>query len=172
VSPVAALLVDADSRVSPGVERLINLNELGSQFKYLYGAISEGNGQVDFVEQDFMSSSLDRLVADNAGSAIKEVPIIDQNVILSTLPPPYDLIKIDIEGGEYDFLLGYEQVLKNANILLVEWHSWHRGGGSGKQIQHIAESYGFYLKKIVQDPKSCGEPGSNREVGVFLFSKD
>jgi FkbM family methyltransferase len=170
-SNFGALLVDADSRIHNGLSSLLSLNNLSSHFSFLHGAIASGNGFVDFNEHDVMSSSLAHLYADPRSSHLTNVPIIDHSMILNAFSPPYDLVKIDVEGGEYDFLLSYGQVLAKAKHLVIEWHSWHRGGGSSDQIRTMAESHGFHFRKEIQAPKDCGEEDSNLRVGVFLFSK-
>jgi hypothetical protein len=98
------------------------------------------------------------------------VPIIDQETILQVIAPPYDLVKIDVEGGEYDFLAAYDKILQSTSYLVIEWHSWHRGGGSGEQILKLAQDCGFSLVRVVQEPKFCGSSNSD-QVGVFLLKK-
>ena len=129
------MLIDADQRVISGVDDLISRNLLNHRFKFLHGAISEGSGLVHFQEDDFMSSSLEVLSFKTNRKPSVSIPIIDQSIILTTLPPPYDLVKIDVEGAEYDFLVAYEEILKLTHYLVIEWHSWYRGGGSSEQIK-------------------------------------
>ena len=164
-----AFLLDADSRVGHGVESLIRLNHLEDNLSYMHGAISEGVGTVCFKEKLVMSSTLSELDQTLDGS-LNKVPIIDQFTIINKLAPPYDLVKIDVEGAEYDFLLSYNEILSSTNALIIEWHSWHRGGGSEAEIQKLVLSYGFELRKVIQPPKSCG-PSSLDKVGVLLFSR-
>jgi FkbM family methyltransferase len=166
-----ALLVDADSRVYYGIDSLIRLNCLKSSFIFKHGAVAAGSGEVSFLEQDVMSSSLADLTTETSRLSAKAVPIIDQDVILSLLAPPYDLVKIDVEGGEYDFFVFYDKILANTKNIVVEWHSWHRGGGGKQQIVELAESRGFRLLKEVQQDKVCGNPGDGIMVGVLLFTK-
>lgn len=167
-----ALLVDADQRVMPALNELVLQNNWQEQVVYLYGAIAEGSGYVRFREHSFMSSMLDDLSlrVDNIQRKSYSVPIIDQNVILATMPPPYDLLKIDVEGGEYDFLTNYGKVLDNSKSLLIEWHSWHRGGGSAEQIKSLAESKGFKLVRVIREPsKPSADTIQTHFAGVFLF---
>jgi FkbM family methyltransferase len=170
-SSFGALLVDADSRVYNGLSSLLTHNNLSSHFIFMHGAIASGNGFVDFNQRNVMSSSLAQPHSDSRPSRLLSVPIIDSSTILNAFSPPYDLVKIDVEGGEYDFLLSYGQVLAEAKHLVIEWHSWHRGGGSYDQIRTMAESHGFHFRKEIQPPKDCGENNSGLRVGVFLFSK-
>lgn len=168
--PFHALMVDADSRVEPGIRKLINMNDWGKQAAFLHGAIAEGNGIVHFQQQEVMSSSLSNLLDKHSSLSPEGVPIITQQMILQTIPPPYDLIKVDVEGGEYDFLQSYPQVLEASKYMVVEWHSWHRGGGGADQIREIAQSLGFVFVQVIQEPKSCG-PNKLDQVGVFLFER-
>lgn len=170
ISPFHALLVDADSRVQAGVESLIKINHWEDQVAFIHGAIAEGAGAAGFQEQDIMSSSLADLQEGAPISSSKRVPIVDEQIILKNLPPPYDLVKIDVEGGEYDFMIAYPQVLALTRYLVMEWHSWHKGGGSEKQIRWLAESHGFKLKKVIQQPKLCFSDNDS-QVGVLLFEK-
>jgi len=167
--PYRAFLIDADSRVGRGISDLIKLNNLDANISYMHGAISEGSGSVSFKENLVMSSSLSVLDESSEGVLIK-VPIADQTSIMRQLAPPYDLVKIDVEGAEYDFLLSYQDILSSTSALIIEWHSWHRGGGSQLQIQGMVESYGFRLQKVLQPPKSCS-PSGRESVGVLLFTR-
>jgi len=165
------LLVDADSRVLSGVSTLIQRNHLEAQLSFRHGAISSGLGSVYFHENDVMSSSLSNLLPNTISGTKSSVPIIDQQIIESLLPPPYDLVKIDVEGGEYDFFVSYERILQNTIHLVLEWHSWHRGGGSLSQILDLAKSYGFELLQEIQPSTLCGDPATPSEVGVLLFKR-
>ena len=167
--PYRAFLIDADSRVGRGIADLINLNNLDANISYMHGAVSEGAGSVSFKENLVMSSSLSSLDESSEGVLIK-VPIADQTLIMRHLAPPYDLVKIDVEGAEYDFLLSYKDIISSTSALIIEWHSWHRGGGSQLQIQSMVESYGFQLQKVLQPPKSCS-PSGRESVGVLLFTR-
>lgn len=169
--PFFALLVDADRRVKPGVEALLDVNQIGSQAAFVHGAIAEGTGSISFHENAFMSSALDGLGLENSDSLPTIVPIIDSTTIKATLPPPYDLIKLDVEGGEFEFLVHYKDVLREAKHVVIEWHSWHRGGGSAAQIQQLAEEQGFQLLRVIQPPKPCQGTLAGHQVGVFLFGR-
>jgi FkbM family methyltransferase len=166
-----ALMVDADSRVLPGISSLVKLNNLESHVSFMYGAIASGSGSVYFSEQEVMSSALADPPTESLQHSTKRVPIVDQSMILDSISPPYDLVKIDVEGGEYDFFLAYDKILSATQNLVVEWHSWHRGGGSSIQIQELATAYGFQMKKEIKSPTPCGNPVIGNHVGVYLFSK-
>jgi hypothetical protein len=79
-------------------------------------------------------------------SNCREVPVLDAEQICAMFPPPYDLVKLDIEGAEWDFLSGYRSVLDHTRFVLMEYHekkSYHRL----PRLKEIAESARFGLKK-------------------------
>jgi hypothetical protein len=98
------------------------------------------------------------------------VPVERPEQIVAALPPPYDLVKVDVEGAEHDFLTTYEPVLKGAKHLLLEWHSWHFGGGGVETIRQAAAKAGF---REIFEPVPSHPVGGNgqRFCGVLLFER-
>lgn len=164
-----AVLVDADSRVTGAVERLITVNRLENRFRFKHGAISEREGDLLFAERSCMSSASADLV--NTAENTRRVPVLAANDLLRMLPPPYDLVKLDVEGSEYDFLKAYSPVIKATRHLLLEWHSWHRGGGGRKQIKQLATEMGFEC--VVDRPTAHVGLVDGRavECGVLLLRR-
>jgi hypothetical protein len=77
----------------------------------------------------------------------------------------FDLIKCDLEGAEWDFLIHYSSLFKNSKFLVMEWHSWHIGGGGFPQIEKKLTEIGFQIIKSSSPQKAVGRDG---EVGLFL----
>ena len=124
----SALLLDADSRVEEPVKQLIAQNSLATALRFAHGAIGTGQGIRKFRERSFMSSSVADL-GDRDGR-ITAVPVITAADLLRQFPSPYDLVKVDIEGGEYEFAESYHDVITEAAALLVECHGGdHKGRG-------------------------------------------
>ena len=65
---------------------------------------------------------------------LKNIPVVSCDEIRATLCPPYDVIKCDIEGAEWEFLSHYQSIIKESHFFILEWHSWHTGKGGQKQI--------------------------------------
>ena len=80
-------------------------------------------------------------------------------------PPPYDLIKCDIEGAEWDFMQNYGAVIRKTNFLLLEWHSWHSGGNGFPQLKNKLKELGF---KITKETKLESASGRDGQVGLLL----
>lgn len=176
--PFQALLVDADRRVSAGLETLIQENRLAERFKFVCGAIASGRGARTFQERGQMGSSI---VPDAAGGPSRAVPVLTPDKILEAFPPPYDLIKVDIEGAELDFLADYGAVLQPAKHLLLEWHSWQTGswpggssqsaGGALAQIEAAAHRAGFGFVADIVPPQAVMVNQAPQQCGVKLYRK-
>ena len=158
-----ALLVDADARSEPAVDRMLSANRLGSGMKFLRRAIGAGEGSVSFTERPFMSSGVSDL--DGAPGRVHAVPVIAAEEMLERFPPPYDLIKVDVEGSEYDFVERYEAVWSRARHLVVECHesagigrSWEEGAA------WITRRTGF--ERLPLDPQTAGVA---RRAGLLLL---
>lgn len=169
-SSCSAFLVDADPRMEPAVQRLIKLNNLQGKLSYLHGAISVHSDAQTFYQRQHMDSSLQK---DNhsrtADQAECRVPKIEPNEILKRFAPPYDLIKLDIEGAEYDFLTTYQDVYKQSKFLLLEWHSWQQGGSGLKQLQELLAHAGFQLLSEVLPEHNVSFQGRLEQCGVVLY---
>ncbi|WP_218081034.1 FkbM family methyltransferase [Anthocerotibacter panamensis] len=164
---IQALLVDGDSRVGPAVERLIAVNSLHTQMHFRQGLISRKPGVHYFTERGVMSSSVSEL--EGGAGEVKAVSTLSAADLMAALPPPYDLVKIDVEGSEYDFLLDYQPVLAQTRYLLLEWHSWHAGGGGVQQIHDLAQEQGFTLIGDVVEAHDVPVGGKTQQCGVTLY---
>jgi FkbM family methyltransferase len=140
-----ALLIDADSRAEQAVQKLIDINRLEQRMVFKHGAISPDKTKVLFSENENMWASGLAGIGHGKGK-LKEVPVIDAKQIRSILPPPYDLIKLDIEGAEIDFFAGYNEILSETKYLLFEDHSIHFGHPEKElQCRRLLEDKGFKL---------------------------
>ena len=80
-------------------------------------------------------------------------------------PQSFDLIKCDLEGAEWDFIIHYSSLLGNSKFLVMEWHSWHSGNGGFPQIEQKLTDLEFQIIKSSPPHKAVGRDG---EVGLFL----
>lgn len=164
-----ALLVDGDARVEPAVTRLITDPGLRASFQFRHGAISAAPGEHDFAVRDQMNSGMADIAA--ASGPTRPVTTLGADEILRLLPPPYDLVKLDIEGGEYDFFTAYQPVIAQTNALLLEWHSWHPGGGGRDQIHQLAEGTGFELDAEIVAAQPVPRGAGTGHCGVLLYQR-
>ncbi len=167
-TPSRALLVDGDLRMEVPVRKMIDMNHFGGCMSFRHGLISDRDGEGIFVERPFMSSSA---CTPSRGGKLRSVPRLSVEEICLALAPPYDLIKVDVEGGEFELLLSYSDLLKSTRYLLLEWHSWHAGGGGKEQICAMAQEQGFAVIKEIVEGHAVSFEGSQASCGTLLFGR-
>ena len=105
---------------------------------------------------------------DGVNGTVSEVPTVTEKAIQDAVAGPYDLIKVDIEGSEHELLESYGGLLKQMKHLVLEWHSWHRGGGGKQQLISQAEDLGFAMRAEVRPDHQVS---AGKSCGVLLFEK-
>lgn len=156
------LLIDADKRTEFAIGNLIKRNGIRN-WTYQQGVIGSGK-EINFYQKDYMAST----TLKSNGVHPCKVRVLQQNSIEELLPGPYGMIKIDIEGSEWEFLNNYDSLIKKTNYLLIEWHSWHNGGGGKEQIACKVESLGF---RIINDAENVESEPTNLKAGLILAEK-
>ena len=163
----AALLVDADPRALSLAEATLQSNGLAGRCRLLHGAISRENAPLEFALRPGMSSSTD-LEMVGVQSVIR-VPPLSPAQILAALPPPYDLVKIDIEGAEYDFLEAYAEVWTRATTILIEWHSSDEA--AAERVRASLEQASFHFLRTLRPNRSVEVEGRAFYSGVQLYRR-
>ena len=135
--------------------------------RYKLGVIAKGEGERKFASKSVMSSAIadDN---DNAGH-LSAQPIITQSDLLKLLPPPYDLIKVDIEGGEYEFPACLRastsaMQISSSGMAFMAHRRWWR-----ESDKRIGKGKGFTLVSEPVAPHPVSENETAGECGVFLF---
>jgi FkbM family methyltransferase len=64
-----------------------------------------------------------------------------------------DLLKLDIEGLEADFVRLERQFLQRVNVIIAEWHSW---GTTKEAFLHDLERQGFHFRRFLDDSPRMG----------------
>ena len=119
-------------------------------------------GYSSFYDRPFMASSSFK---NSTEDDVRKVQIITEDDIINKMQPPYDLIKCDIEGSEWELLLHYPKLLSGARYLILEWHSWHNGGGGRQQLVDKLTAIGYEITKSSKPMPALGRKG---EVGLIL----
>ena len=159
-----SLLVEPSPRCTRSLKNLINQSKLGGRFSYLQGAISLPESKsTPFYDRTHMAGS--RYSSSNSEKSIP-VRSLSENDLMENLEPPYDLIKCDIEGSEWEFLNNYQTLIKKSKYLLLEWHSWHDGGGGFSQIEKLLHSLDLVVHFSSEPVPAVGRKG---EVGLILL---
>ena len=136
-----ALLVDADPRMEPLARGALDMNGFSRNYTFRAGLVSKGAGEREFALRDGMTSSTD--VQANGANAVRKIPVLTPGEMLAAFPPPYDLIKVDIEGGEADFVECYKDVYTQSAAILMEWHSKDAKGAAAGPLRAGLEAAGF-----------------------------
>ena len=160
---ISSLMIESSKNCQRSLNSLIEQKDLKDRYQYMIGAIANPSKKsIDFFDRPYMASSIFKSDVQEIST---KVCITSAEEISDKLPPPYDLIKCDIEGSEWDFLTYYPEILRKTQYLLLEWHSWHTGGGGFPQIENKITSLGFQIIKTSSPQKALGRDG---EVGLFL----
>ena len=160
---LTSLMIEPSPSCARSLKNLVNQEKLAGRFSYLQRAIGLPDSESSpFYDRSHMAGS--RYSLSESEKAI-QVQNLTEADLVEKLEAPYDLIKCDIEGSEWEFLNGYQNLITASKYLLLEWHSWHSGGGSLPQIEKKLTDFGFQTIKSSQPQKAIGNDG---EVGLFL----
>lgn len=158
-----SLLIEPSPNCARSLFNLVNQDKLRGRFSYLQRAIaSEDIGESSFYDRPYMASSRYPLSQSEKATQVQNLSETD---LVEALKPPYDLIKCDIEGSEWEFLNNYQNIIKESKYLVLEWHSWHNGGGGFQQIEKLLHSLEFSTTCSSQPMPAVGREG---EVGLIL----
>ena len=160
---IYSVMVEPSPRCARSLQKLIRQKHIRNRYTYLQRVV--GNPQEkhsNFVDRPYMAGSCFSSIEDHESI---QLPILLEGEILTELEPPYDLIKCDIEGSELEFIEHYPILLKNTKYILLEWHSWHSGGGGYPQLKKRLIDYHFEIVKSSQPIPAIGREG---EVGYLL----
>lgn len=160
-------MIDADPRVAPQVAWTLRRNKLDGNGIFKLGMIAEGAGERDFALRQGMGSSSEL----DGAEQLCRVPCITAEQIAAMFPPPYDLIKIDIEGAEYAFARNYRELCREAAWLLVEWHSQDREGKREAELRRLCEENGFEYFTEVRKKRELCVNGAWNSSGVQLYRR-
>ena len=158
-----SIMIEASSLCERSLEQLCIMDRIKGRFQYLKRAIGDPQQEMmKFFDRPFMASSK----FDSSDFARSNtIKILKSPEVFEALPPPYDLIKCDIEGSEWEFIANYSEILKVSKNLILEWHSWHSGGSGYNQIIEALESLDFKINKSSPPLPAVGMEG---EVGLLL----
>ena len=160
---IYSIMVEPSQRCRRSLEKLIEQPQLKPRFKYLQSAVSDPQKEsTKFFERPFMGGSMfefSNVEGSYQVKSLKTSDIVEKNDV------PLDLVKCDLEGAEWHLLTNYSDILSQSKFLLMEWHSWHHGGGGIAQIEKKLNDLGFNILRSSPTAKALGREG---EVGLFL----
>jgi len=160
---IHSILLEPSLRCRRSLEKLVGTPQLENRFRYIPLAIGDPkHPHIKFFDRPFMAGSIFEFDNNDSSYNAKTLKTSD---IFSSHIDSIDLIKCDIEGGEWNFLINYSSILIKSKFLIMEWHSWHSGGEGFPQIKKKLTTLGFQIIKSSLPHKAVGRNG---EVGLFL----
>lgn len=161
---LSSLMIEPSPSCARSLHNLANQEILDGRFSYLQRAIGLPDSESSpFYDRSHMAGS--RYSLSQSEKAI-QVQNLSEADLVEKLEAPYDLIKCDIEGSEWEFLNNFQNLIKKSKYLLLEWHSWHEGGGGFSQIEKSMHSLDFSMVRSSEPVPAIAREG---EVGLILF---
>jgi FkbM family methyltransferase len=161
---LSSLMIEPSPSCARSLHNLANQEILDGRFSYLQRAIGLPDSESSpFYDRSHMAGS--RYSLSQSEKAI-QVQNLSEADLVEKLEAPYDLIKCDIEGSEWEFLNNFQNLIKESKYLLLEWHSWHEGGGGFSQIEKSMHSLDFSMVRSSEPVPAIAREG---EVGLILF---
>ena len=169
---IKGILIDANSECEQEVLWHIKENELNSVYFY--------NGLVTY--NDYLTEGRFYINESDAASSMyaEHDPNEPKTFYTKKLIVPYvnvikiweevfpnkrcNLLKIDIEGSEKEFVVKENIFFEITDAILLEWHGWVI---SLEELENRLLLMGFKLKKIIEDRESRGVAYFEREKKVF-----
>lgn len=99
--------------------RVVAVNGLGSRWAVTGAAVASHTGEMTFVADRFAESHLATDTDEPTGAATVTVPTVD----LFEEDHDVDLMKMDIEGGEWSILTDARLPTLKADVIVLEWHA-------------------------------------------------
>ena len=158
------LLVEPSARCAPILTQLLQKKEYKGNFVYFNKCIGNpDDGKNLFFDRPHMASS--KFKKDEEEIAEK-VSVLTTSDISQWQNPPYDLLKCDIEGAEWDLMNYYGTILKKTKFVVIEWHE--EQGEFDKFVNQIS-GLGFSIIKSSQFVSS--QPKGN-STGLLLLKNN
>jgi FkbM family methyltransferase len=167
------LLIDADPRAETWFKNLQKCNPSLREFHFLQAAVAtpESGDQVTFAQRPGMGSVHPGDMPVECDDLIT-VPRLRAEAVVAQLPPPYDLIKVDIEGAEFALLETLGSVLAQARHLVIEWHGWNDGGASAEaRLAKAAAQLGFGPPEDLRPNRSSPSADVTFVTGTHLYRR-
>ncbi len=168
-----ALLIDADPRAQTWFSELQKFNSSLRTFQLLNAAVArpEKGDRVDFAQRPGMGSLHPGDLPVDAEHLVS-VPRLRVNDITARLAPPYDLIKVDIEGAEYTLFETMGDLLRQTRQIAVEWHGWGEDAPAAEaRLKRAASGLGFGEPVLLRPVRSFETGGGRLTSGTLLYRR-
>jgi len=126
------------------LKKNISINDLNDKIIPYQYALGEKAADVQLINKGALSHIAFENNTNSENVKLKRLDEIVNDV---------NIIKIDVEGYEYNMLVGSEKILKNPNLnaIIIEMASYNRYNSTDHSVHLLISDYGF--KPITYDPK-------------------
>ena len=159
---ICGLVVEPNPGLIPAINSHIQINGLAN-VRTIQAAVTTA-GQVGHIDFFINPSNIASSVSGEfnplivAGTGIQKISVATVDINLAweehfPNEPVVDLLKIDIEGAEMDFLQGNPEFMARVGAVLIEWHKWIC---TFDQISLLLHDYGFSLRHVAYEDIHAG----------------
>ncbi len=129
------------------LRRVIALNGRDEQWQVVAAAASNSNGEIRFRTGDFACSQADE-------TAATSVPAVDVMARVANA----DLVKMDIEGGEWAILADPRFASSPPRVLVLEYHPEGAPAGTSPRVavENRLRDCGYTIEPIFHEPSGVG----------------
>jgi FkbM family methyltransferase len=118
--PAEYILVEALPSLLPQIHRVVGEAGFSRQVRIVQGMVGKREGVASF-RSDSRNLLSSQALPQTSNSEMPALPYRDLDSIIRP-GTKIDILKIDIEGSEYDLIENYRHILLSANLLLIEVH--------------------------------------------------
>ena len=115
------MFIDAGKKAVQRTQKNISINNLNPEkFIVLYNAVSNKLGKIYFSNLGG-ASTINKVVDENYVGDKDEVDLVTLDELINKYNYNFSFIKIDVEGQDFNTLLGATQILKDKKIKLIKF---------------------------------------------------
>jgi FkbM family methyltransferase len=158
---LVGLVVDGNENMATESRWHVEQNNLG-KVKVMHGVVGYPPGVTEatfFVNPSNVASSAQPVLNPDVPSKGESKPVTVPAVDVLAEWKKFagdariDLMKIDIEGFECDFIKNTTEALKLTDRVVLEWHKWVTGRDA---VDELLAKQGFGLRKVISEDPHCG----------------
>ena len=159
---IKSLLVEPSARCFPVLSALTKRKEY-KNFTFFNKCIGNPQDRENlFFDRPHMASSNVQI---DQGEIADKVPVLKSEDIYHWHPSPYDLMKCDIEGAEWDLLNYYKTILEKTKFAIIEWHQSNKDYNQFIELIHE-------LDFVVTNTSSNYDEDQENDVSKVLLIKN
>jgi FkbM family methyltransferase len=123
----------------------VQVNHYSKRVAVIAAGASSHDGSAAFVDADVWS----RVVSEGEPKPPNSLTIKLVDFFAAIGNDPIDILKIDIEGGEYDIMndVRFDAVARRCRIIIMEWHQFDPSQPGGAWCTAKLESLGFGVQQ-------------------------